>query len=110
MGAVIVVVVLGGVKLGLDWFVFKDYYPLKERSPLLCIMLIVVISMELILYPSIYIYSFYTNKFPQYEYLYRSLYGAFWNASYFLYMLRAFRICYAHEVDASRSRAKSLAF
>lgn len=56
----VLVVVMAGVKMGLEWFIFKDYYPLKERSPILCIMMIMSVCCQLILYPIIYTANYFT--------------------------------------------------
>ena len=40
-----IVYTMFAVKVGLDWFIFKDYYPLKERSPILSILLLLCGSM-----------------------------------------------------------------
>ena len=48
------------VKMGLEWFIFKDYYPLKEKSPILCIMMVLAIGTNLIIYPIIYTSNYFT--------------------------------------------------
>jgi hypothetical protein len=56
-------VFIGSIKLTTSWFIYKDYYPLKERSPVLCIMLALSICGHAVLYPTIYIFSYLTNWF-----------------------------------------------
>ena len=99
------------VKLGLDWFIFKDYYPLKEKSPILTILLLICISVQILHYPILFIYNYFTIAFDQYhatKTLYRIVSGATWGIPYFIYFLKSMRLVYAHETHSSRS--KSLPF
>ena len=59
----VLLIVMAGIKMGLEWFIFKDYYPLKEKSPILCIMMVMSICLQLILYPVIYTSHYFTYTF-----------------------------------------------
>lgn len=61
----VLLIIMAGVKMGLQWFIFKDYYPLKEKSPILCIMMIMSICTQLILYPVIYTSNYFTLVFSE---------------------------------------------
>ena len=87
------------VKVGLDWFIFKDYYPLKEKSPILTILLLICISIQILHYPLLFIYNYFTVSFDKYEAtrtVYRVVSGATWGIPYFIYFLKSMRLVYAH--------------
>ena len=92
------------LKTGTEWFIYKDYYPLKEKSPLLCIIMIAFISLEIILYPLLYIYNYFTYSFDRSEYIYRMFYYGLDGTIYFIYILRSLRLVYAHTSDPSRQK------
>lgn len=97
-------VLIVAVKVGSTWFIYKDYYPMKERSPVLCILMITFISIQLIIYPIAYTYNYFTRNWGQYKYIYRTLFYAFDGSIYFIFLLRSLRLVYAHEIDTSRSK------
>jgi hypothetical protein len=92
------------LKTGTEWFIYKDYYPLKEKSPLLCIVMIAFITLQIILYPLLYIYNYFTQSFPKSEKIYRMFYYGLDGTIYFIYVLRSLRLVYAHTTDPSRQK------
>ncbi len=92
------------------WFIYKDYYPLKEKSPLLTIIMIFSICIQIILYPLIYSVNYFTYTFtdPKIRGLFRAIQVGMECSVYSIYLLRCLRIAYAHEVD--KSRRKTLSF
>lgn len=106
----IVVAIMGSIKLGLQWFIYKDYFPLKEKSPILTILMIFGICTQIILYPLIYSINYFTYLFtwPHARFFFRAIQVGFEYSVYTVYLLRCLRIAYAHEID--RSRRKSFAF
>jgi hypothetical protein len=92
------------VLIGSEWFIFKDYYPMKERSPVLCILMIVVMAVQLLIYPLAYTYNYFTRNWGEFKYIYRTFFYAFDGCLYFIYLLRSVRLVYAHEIDSSRSK------
>lgn len=44
-------VVFIALRFTIRWIMYKDYYPLKERSPMLCLILLYFLTIELIIYP-----------------------------------------------------------
>jgi len=67
--------------------------------------MITVITVQLILYPIVFVYNFFTNNFEQTKYLFKDFYYAFDGSVYFIYLLRSLRLVYAHEIDTSRSKS-----
>jgi hypothetical protein len=100
--AVMLVILTACVRIGSEWFIFKDYYPMKERSPVLCIVMIAAIAVQLLMYPLGYTYNYFTRNWGDFKYTYRTLFYAFQGSLYLLYVIRALRLVYAHEVDHSR--------
>jgi len=92
------------VRIGSEWFIFKDYYPMKERSPVLCIMMIICISLQLIIYPLAYTYNYFTRNWGSFKLIYRTIFHALDGSLYMLYLMRSLRLVYAHEIDISRSK------
>jgi hypothetical protein len=92
------------VRIGSEWFIFKDYYPMKERSPVLCILMIAFVALQLIIYPLAYTYNYFTHNWGDFKYIYRSIFYALDGSLYFIYLLRSLRLVYAHEIDTSRSK------
>ena len=90
------------VGIGSQWFIFKDYYPMKERSPVLCIMMIMCIAVQLIMYPLAYTYNYFTWNWGDFKYIYRAVFHAFDGSLYLLYLIRSLRLAYAHQIDISR--------
>lgn len=60
---VIVLTIIASIKISMQWFTFKDYYPFKEKSPILCMMMIFSMAVQLIFYPVIYSVNYFTNMF-----------------------------------------------
>lgn len=77
---------------------------MKERSPVLCILTIIVIAINLIIYPLAYTYNYFTRNWGDFKYAYRTMFYAFDGCIYFIYLLRSLRLVYAHEIDTSRSK------
>lgn len=102
-----VLVVMGGVKMGLEWFIFKDYYPLKEKSPILCIMIIMSVCCQLIIYPMIYTSHYFTAIFGEVDVRlrFRAIQAGLEYTAYILYFVRCMRIVYAHEVHSSLNKS-----
>lgn len=73
--AFVLLVVVGSVRVGTSWFIYKDYYPLKERSPILNIMFILSVCGQVILYPSMYIAHYFTDimSVMNYQPVFRSI-------------------------------------
>ena len=92
--------------MGIDWFLLKDFYPLKEKSPILCIMLIVSICGQILLYPIMYIVQYFTNSlmFNENKLKFRALNVSLEFSIFALYLLRCLRISYAHDTHSSRSK------
>lgn len=101
---------MGSIKFSLKWFIYKDYYPLKEKSPTLCILMIFSITVQLLLYPLIYTMNYFTYMFvdPPPRWKFRAIQAGFEFSVYFIYLVRCLRISYAHETHTSRKR--TLAF
>lgn len=78
------------------WLKCRDYYPIKERSPLLSLLLGWVLLFFTCLYPWQIIYSYVSGKSRADAY--RIGYYTFKYSAYFIYMVRSFRICYAYRV------------
>jgi hypothetical protein len=91
-----IVVLFLCVRIGSEWFIFKDYYPMKEKSPVLCIMMIICIAMQLIIYPLSYTYNYFTRNWGDFKIIYRIIFYAFDGSLYMLYVMRSLRLCYAH--------------
>lgn len=105
-----IITILLGIKLGIEWFIFKDYYPLKEKSPILCILLIMSICGQLLIYPMLFITNYFTNVFVDVStrLKFRSVQSGLEFSVFIIYLIRTLRISYAHDTHSSRS--KSLAF
>jgi hypothetical protein len=99
----ILAVSIWSIKLGTNWFIYKDYYPLKERSPVLCIMLVLSICGQAVLYPIIYIVSYLTNWFESSREGFRALGGVLQFSIFTIYVMRCLRVFYAHRVHSSRN-------
>lgn len=95
IGFILFVVTLS-VRIGSEWFIFKDYYPMKERSPVLCILMITFASVQLIMYPIVYTYNYFTQNWDDFKYVYRTIFFGLDGSLYFLYLLRSLRLVYAH--------------
>lgn len=97
------------VKLSLEWFIYKDYFPLKEKSPILTILMIFGICVQVILYPLIYSINYFTYVFtwPHARSYFRAIQVGFEYSVYTVYLLRCLRIAYAHETDKSRRKTFS---
>jgi hypothetical protein len=50
---------------------------MKERSPVLCIMMITCIATQLIMYPLAYSYNYFTRNWGDFKYTYRAVFYAF---------------------------------
>ena len=74
--AVMLVILTACVRIGSEWFIFKDYYPMKERSPVLCIVMIAAIAVQLLMYPLGYTYNYFTRNWGDFKYTYRTLFYA----------------------------------
>lgn len=77
---------------------------MKERSPVLCILMIAFFAIQLILYPLIYSYNYFTRNWGDIKYTYRTLFYALDGSVYLIYLIRSLRLVYAHEIDTSRSK------
>lgn len=71
---------------------------------MLCILTIIVIAINLIIYPLAYTYNYFTRNWGDFKYAYRTMFYAFDGCIYFIYLLRSLRLVYAHEIDTSRSK------
>ena len=69
---------------------------MKERSPVLCIMMITCIAIQLVMYPLAYTYNYFTRNWGDFKYTYRTVFYAFEGSLYLLYVMRALRLVYAH--------------
>jgi len=98
------VVVTAAVRIGSEWFIFKDYYPMKERSPVLCILMITFFAIQLLLYPLVYTYNYFTFNWGDIKYAYRTIFYGLDGSLYLIYLIRSLRLVYAHEIDTSRSK------
>ena len=96
------IVLTVSVRIGSEWFIFKDYYPMKERSPVLCILMITCVAIQLIMYPLAYTYNYFTYNWGDFKYTYRIVFYALDGSLYLLYIMRSLRLAYAHEIDVSR--------
>lgn len=105
-----IILITVSAKRGAEWFIYKDYYPLKERSPVLCILTNTFITVHLLLYPLIYVYNYFTRNFWDIKRIYTVLFYAVDGSIYLIYIMRAFRLVYAHEVDSSRSKTRIFKF
>jgi hypothetical protein len=95
---------MAALKTGTEWFIYKDYYPLKERSPLLCIIMISFVALEILLYPILFIHNYFTQSFDRGEYFYRMFYYGLDGTIYSIYVIRSIRLVYAHTTDPSRQK------
>lgn len=66
--------------------------------------MIIVIAVQLIIYPLAYTYNYFTRNWGDFKYIYRTTFYAFDGCLYFIYLLRSLRLVYAHEIDTSRSK------
>lgn len=65
-------------------------------------MMITCIAVQLIMYPLAYTYNYFTRNWSDFVYTYRTVFYAFQGSLYLLYVIRALRLVYAHEIDNSR--------
>ena len=73
-------------------------------------MMIVCIAMQLIIYPLAYTYNYFTRNWGDFKLIYRIIFCAFDGSLYTVYLMRSLRLCYAHEIDISRSKTKIFQF
>jgi len=59
-------------------------------------------TLQIILYPMLYISNYFTRSFDRSEYIYRMFYYGLDGTIYFIYVLRSLRLVYAHTTDPSR--------
>lgn len=100
----ILFVVILAVKYSLKWFISKDLYPLKEKSPILSIVMIISIGIQLLIFPLLYSTNYLTSVFLEMrtKFGYRALQAGLEFSVYGVYFLRCLRVIYAHETSPAR--------
>lgn len=90
------------VNYSLKWFVYKDLYPLKEKSPVLCIVMIVCIAMQLLIFPTIFFTNYLTDIFRtlSIRYWFRAVQMGLDYSVNSIYFLRCIRLFYAHQTNS----------
>ena len=89
------------LKYTTQWIKYWDYYPVKERTPLLNLLLILVLTVTVSMYPWQVIYSYVTYREDSDHiigHVYAIGFSIFRFVPYFIYVLRSLRIYYAYNV------------
>lgn len=73
---------------------------------MICILAITFITLQLMLYPLIYTFSYFMNNYDESKSIYKVLYYGLDGSIYLTYVFRSLRLVYAHEIDSSRSNTK----
>lgn len=97
-GAWIVLCLFFMLRFSIKWIMFKDYFPLKERSPMLCLLLLMFLTFQLILYPIHVVTDYYMDGKENLD-IFRVLYCALKTIGEFIYFIRSLRIYYAYKVQ-----------
>ena len=97
-GLWIVICLFFMLRFSIRWIMLKDYFPLKERSPMLCLVLLMFLTFELILYPVQVVVNYYMDGKEDQD-VFRVLYCAVKTMGAFIYVLRSLRIYYAYKVQ-----------
>lgn len=97
-GMFVVAVLSATLRYTVAWINYKDYFPLKERSPLLCISLMAVLTVELLLYPVQVLANYFLSGDEPAE-VFRVLHCGLKTMGSFIYVLRSLRINYAYRLD-----------
>jgi len=66
--------------------------------------MITFIAIELILYPLVYTYNYFTRNWGDIKFAYRTVFYGLDGSLYLIYLIRSLRLVYAHEIDTSRSK------
>lgn len=97
-GVFVMCVITANMRYMVRWINFKDYFPLKERSPLLCMVLLMFLSLELILYPMQVLVNYFLNG-HEFADIFRVLHCGTKTMGSFIYVLRSLRINYAYRLE-----------
>lgn len=100
-----------GIHFFIKWINNMDYFPLKERSPLLCIALMVSLLISINIYPSLIISFYYSDGLHDGLFkIYTALFYATKSMSYLIYAIRSLRIVYAYRLQESMRHSTHFVF